>query len=257
MVEVYYNNWYAPLYCAEDTQLLTDCDLVAAKNLRLTHQFATHGSKAFKPVFEIDGYKPTFDLGYLVGIYAGYGSIQDNLIKFRFGNNPELGKQLDDLFKTIFNVDTQSSVVDDVLMVTIESPSAVAFFEPFGSKLCRSIPDEYVDDSIDYVNGLFDGLVEYNVEESVYTFVSLSKDLAETFLRLCKIKGFTMENNTLTLTPDVPVHIYSLIAREDSTNTNYSALIEYNFETISRQGWSIKTNDDNNTIIANNLVVNI
>ena len=274
MIEVRYQNWYTPLYCTKNLQLLIadaptndnpsleEVKWVSAENLNEKHNLTSekHVYSSLLPNdFFVDiavpGKKlvltPSFDLGFIFGLYSGYGSIIDGSIVFRFGPNDDLVEQVEGLLKNLF--DATADVEKNKFCYTVRSNCVqlLELFEEFGSKLERKIPQKYWSSNQEYITGLFSGLVDYEPNTRVNRYIPVTKDMAEVFFWCCSLLGLTFENDTTGIKK-----VYPMSVKDKQDDAYLGSVLHVNTEHRTLQeGWNISVDCPTESFIANNVVV--
>ncbi len=278
MMEIRYQNWYAPFYCTKDVHCLVmnntdnedpqiaELKWVVASDLHQDSLF-TSESSIYRTLLpdefsvplttpnKILMLKPTYELGLIFGLYAGYGSITNEKIVFLFGPNDSLVTQVKDLLKNLFDVDATIEKNEYCYQICADSAHLVELFTDFGTKVRRCIPHSYWSANEEYVHGILEGLVEYDPDNNISRYIPVTKNMAEVFLWVCSLVGLTFENDTPRI-DKFPMRVYPLFIRHEQddsylgkiTNVDTSANVELS-------GWNLEVACPTKSFIVNNLVV--
>ena len=274
MKEIRYQNWYMPLYCSDDLELLimqdndeqfSEMQWVSAQDLKLQSALTSENNiyrtllaKEFNVPFitpkTVLTLKPTYDLGLIFGLYAGYGSVNKDMVEFRFGPNEDLVEQVTDLLDTLFDAVATIKKDEYCYRVQSESEHLVGLFNDFGSKINRHIPRSYWATDDEYVRGLFDGLVEFDPENNKSRYIPITKDMAEVFLWTCSLLGLTFENDTPPLNSS-HIKVFPLFVRHEQEDSYLGKVTNISEAETECSGWNLEVDCSTNSFIVNNLVV--
>jgi hypothetical protein len=277
MMEVRYQNWYTPFYCTKDLHclMLTDDNnksqiaelkWVVASDLQQDSLFTSESSiyqtllpEEFSVPLtsskEVLMLKPTYELGLIFGLYAGYGVINDGKVIFRFGPNDDLVTQVEDLLKKLFDADATIEKNEYCYQVCTDSAHLVELFTDFGTKIMRCIPRNYWSTNEDYVRGIFEGLVEYDPDNNISRYIPVSKNMAEVFLWVCSLLGLTIENDTPRIYK-LAMKVYPLIIRHEQEDSYLGKITNIDTNAnIVLDGWNLSVACPTKSFIVNNLVV--
>ncbi len=273
MTELQYSNWYSSFHCTRELEILikdsspkkeeddtiwTLADKLVTDNILSLgdYPYALKLPNEFNiPIItpkKIAILTPTYHLGLIFGLYAGYGSIVNDSVEFRFGPNDELVKNVSEFLTDQFDAETFIEKDEHCYKVHSNSAHLLDFFSEFKSKLYRTIPNKYWSSKEDYVHGLFDGLIEFDPKTMVSRYISVTKEMAEIFLWICSILKQDLESAVATLDQS-QMQVYSLFvnhAQQTSTDITVIENSEQIFET-----WSIIVDCPTNSYIVNNLIV--
>lgn len=150
--------------------------------------------------------KPSYDLGYLFGSYLGDGNINNISVCWNYGlNEIDICEKTISCIKNVFNFEskyTQKSNAN-IYTVYIYNKYISLLFKEFGKKQDKHLPDKYYCLNLDYINGIFDGLIDSDgcigYEEKVsqkfrYVFNNTSVYLIELFNWCCQVMGNSYSN---------------------------------------------------------------
>jgi len=240
IIEIKYQNWYVPLYCTPNTKLLV-CEsidspysvkfvdstkvksgsytvcleniykmLYSMQNNISLSSILVYFSEAVQNSWNssisqnINPEKIKTDIGYLIGLYCGYGSTFvktdiDNKstsihnIVFRLGPNSDLCDKIHEMLNYYLDAKCNVEIVESNYIITLDSPNAASFFNLFGSHENKNIPEVLRINDIDYVKGIFGGLSD-NIN-NVSRFIAPNRELAEVYVWICAILGAAFEHN--------------------------------------------------------------
>nr|QBK87508.1 MAG: hypothetical protein LCMAC201_04180 [Marseillevirus LCMAC201] len=274
MMELRYQNWYTPFYCTLSTQFLvtveplqelsetkwlTGSDL--QKDMCLTSESNLYYSilpKDFELALDtpmrILLLRSSYNLGLIFGLYAGYGSIIDDQIEFRFGPNEEL---IDQIAELLNELDADTVVVKDNYCYQVKCSSAhiVELFSEFGTKINRTIPKKYWSSDKEYVRGLYEGLIEFDPINNISRYIPVDKEMAEVFLWVCSLLGATFENDTPRIDQRV-MQVYPLFVKDDQDDSYLGKITHVDVNSnVTLSQWNLEVACPTNSIIVNNLVV--
>lgn len=249
MVQIRNDNWYQPFYATSNLQIKTTDGFVAVNDLKLSHTLTITDQYNYNPAFNVAGFEPSFNLGTAVGLYTGFGNIVGDKVVFKFANNPALTSIIKSLFEELFNATVTSIPQGDNVDIVAVGTKVIDFFQPFGNKINRQVPSQYLSENDEYIKGLFEGLSEYDSENDSYKCVTLSENIAKLFVWLAGKQGFTLKNSTLAGSDMAPVSIYQLTCDKSASS------FELEFETIARESVTLTTDLSAEGLIVNNLIV--
>ena len=276
MCVIKYPNWYTPIYCTRNSQILTiiKYDKTIWKKideLNNDDNFCTAGEiYMYLPnIFDTQEIMPSYEIGYIFGLYAGYGNIVNDQIVFCFGPNTELVSELSILLHNEFKVDISIEKDESCYKLYVNSDKLYSILSEFKNRISRNIPRKYWILHMEYIRGLFDGLVEFDPESNNCRYVTVSKSMAEVFTWICSVMGLQFENNTqiINTTPicsncptnNTMLQLYSLFTITNSPLEPTGDSQEYRLRITDldtpQQAWSISVDCPTNSFIANNTIV--
>ena len=268
MTEVRYENWYTALYCTGNVQVfaqLKDEEPTWVNVSELTSEHSFHSnhecySSSLQPNFNLQikdkNLTATYETGLLFGLYSGYGNISENELVFRFGPNESLLTQVQELMVEL--LDTTPVIEKDEYCFQIKTTDSdvIEFFSEFGTKLERHIPTRYFASNDKFVQGLFQGLIDYDPDNKISRFIPVSQKMAESFLVICSLLKLCFMNDTPSPKADKRVlHVYPLFVKDDTeehTNCKFFTSILFDLE---HEGWTLEVEDSEGGFIVNNVVV--
>jgi hypothetical protein len=270
LVEVRHENWYTPTYCSDSCQVLTSVaneevklpeikwmpvkDLVKGQDLTVDVNYYKELPETGEFLFNESTVKYTREIGYLFGMYAGYGSTNGNTVEFKFGPNNELVDSLKLLVKNLFNLEMSIDKGEFIYTCSVQSTEFSQLFNEFGPKLSRQLPLRHWINESEYLIGLFQGLVEYDVDSKISRYIPLSKGMGQVFAWVCNRLGLVFENDTPSL-DDLKIKVYPVFVRRDHDDTTVGKIQNVSTKTYELDGWNLTTNDESNTFIVNGVVV--
>ena len=147
---------------------------------------------------------PTKELGYLFGLYLGYGEIIENKLQFTIGPNENIAINIKNSLKKLFNSESFISQ-DENTNYIIESNDnyLIELFSEFGDLSIRKLPFKYLAKDYEYMEYLLIGLTEYNNIEQYSQVITMSVDIAE----LATIISFYLELPITFIDSDENVYI--------------------------------------------------
>ncbi len=257
-----YQNWYTPFYCTPTLHFLSEGTWVAGGDLKKDICLTENNIHDLLPEeFNIPSalamLKPSYELGLIFGLYAGYGGIVNNEIVFRFGPNEMLVAQVAELFEKLFAVAAVFEKDDSCYQVKISSAALVELFSEFGSKITRTIPVRYWSSNEDYARGLFEGLIEYDPDNNVSHYIPITKSMAEVFSWVSSLLGMTFENGTPRVDKLAGVlQIYPLVVKHEQDHVRNGKVTSVDTDVnLELSGWNLEVACPTNSFIVNNLVV--
>ena len=148
----------------------------------------------------------TYETGYLIGTYLGDGCVtlhtdtktncESGRIAWYFNLKEDDGtiKKVQDIILTIFGRDSSFCKKQSVGVVTLYSKSAARWFKSLSNKNEKSLNAQYLVNNIEYIQGLFDGLIDADghIEKNGRTcFHNTSISLIELFCTVARYLGYT------------------------------------------------------------------
>ena len=240
----------------------------------------TNGNKHFNRFIESN-----YDLGYIFGTYLGDGHARISNKNTDYGESGcihwyfdkkeiHIGEKLIKCLKNVLNVDINYKIKDSILLIELYNTYFCKIFIPFGKKINKHLSEEYYCSNIEYIQGIYDGLIDsdghiekYKIND-VHCFCNTSKYLIELFqwccLNLNKSFGICEDksepNMNLKGLSKNPVFNKSYNIKTHTTNrftTNYiySRILEnYNINE-KRQVYDIMVDCPTHSFIAENMIV--
>ena len=202
--------------------------------------------------------QPSYDLGLLFGLYAGYGHISEDIIKFVFGPNDILIKKLKELLYNIFKVHSTFEKDNYCYYLNIdcnlpENKHLLDIFQEFSDKLHRCIPKKYWISNESFIRGLFDGLIEYDEQTNSSRFITVSKYLCEVLVWISSILGYSLMNKDLSIC-DSQMEAYFLQIDHTNDDLTLGKVIEINDIDTNMDTFTLIVDCTTNTFIANGLI---
>jgi IMP dehydrogenase/GMP reductase len=220
-----------------------------------------------------------YNLGYIFGTFLGDGNSRLYNKNFAgasfwsFGiNENNIANKLKDCIKSELNYDCSISVKrDNVLIVSCYNKCFTKVLYSFLKKTEKHLPDEYYCSNIDYIKGLFDGLIdsdgsiEKGVKKNIYSLTNTSKKILELFYWCCMNLNisFSSHKNKKTLGTlkggcidnlkdnyRIKTHTFNRFTKDYV----YSEIFEKENGT-SQVVWDIEVDCPTHSFIANNSIV--
>lgn len=278
MMEIRYNNWYKPFYCTDNCKLLTsrqDEDSTFEEETWTTAKdlvkgiFITSESNIYRSLYQKDfeyalsaldkNYllKPTYELGLLFGLYAGYGDINNDSVQFKFGTNDELVNNVSEILNRLFDVSTTIDRQEFIYTITATSSHLVNLFSSFNDKLYRKIPRIYWASNIEYVRGIYHGLIDFDIDNNISRYIPISNEMAQAFVWICSVLGLSFRNDTPSSNDDSVINVFPLFVTNDSDDSYLGEITDITYSAIEEPviGWNITVGCPTNSVIVNNLVI--
>lgn len=226
-----------------------------------------------------------YDLGYIFGTYLGDGNshitINNNNCEsaschwsFNINENDISNKLIDCIYNVIEYNCSIKKKDNNVLFINCYNKSFTKLLHQFSKKTNKFLPNKYYCKNKDYIQGLFDGLIDSdgnieitNTKKYIYNLTNTSKYILELFYwccinlqisyssNICKksignLKGTCIDNikdsyriKTHTMNRYTKDYLYSEILNYDISNI----LIDI--------GWDIEVDCETHSFIANNSIV--
>lgn len=156
--------------------------------------------------------KNSYDLGYIFGTFLGDGNANlrdydrensqssQGRVSWSFGiNESGIANKLAAACKSVFARDVKISNKNNILLVTLDYQAASRFFIEFGKRQDKHLPSEYMCSDLEYLKGIFDGLVDSdgNIEEyGRVCLTNTSKNIIELFNVVCYLVKGSFPSNT-------------------------------------------------------------
>jgi len=262
MLELRYPNWYTPLYCTPELKVLimkslpekesatsdiTDMRWICTNELS-EHRRLVSEQNIYRFLLPKEfPSKKSYKMGVIFGLYAGYGSINNNIVEFRFGVNDKLAEQVSDLLTELFDAETFIEKTTFCYKVQSSSTQLYDLFSEFRDRINRTIPRKYWSSNKEYIRGLFDGLVEF--DSNISRYIPITRDMAEIFVWICSLLGITFENNTPRIN-QCSMQVFPLFIH----NTQKTS-IKIQPTDLKLETWNLTVDCPTDSFIADNLVV--
>ena len=144
----------------------------------------------------------TYDLGYIFGMFLGNGTHHLTINKKTNCEGEDiswtLNKNRPDIIEKLYNsilniLNYECSIVDinNSKKIVCYNKCLTKLFLEFGKKTDKHLPEKYYCKNIDYIQGIFDGLIDSNgheekyVNNTVFRFDNTSKSNIELFYWCC------------------------------------------------------------------------
>jgi hypothetical protein len=267
MTQIHYNNWYEPLYCSVSTKLITNnlekdiekiqwtsIDNIHENTLLYTNKNNTIFPDDFKFEYTDDLIlEPTYNLGFIYGMYAGFGNIIDNQVEFLFGPNDNLVDIIKNTMKDILQVDVNVEKVNNNNKITCNDENLVNLFKEFSSKIDKNIPYKFLCNNVNYLQGIFDGLIDYDDSTKTSRFITTSEKLAQTFILLCNILDLSCEN---TVNKIKSINMYLLTVKYEKQNC-FGQIHKIVKDSLDTEGYILFTDCPTQSVVVNNIIVHL
>lgn len=244
MIKFYYNNWYTPTVCTKDICVKT---INGYETLKSTNTLINLSSLSLKQLpkivtpTDVDLTKYPYEFGYFLGLYIGYGTCNENVV-FRFGPNENLLEQIKEILEKMFGATVEVSKKNDVYQVSTESKFLIYLLQEFGNKIQRRIPQKYWVNDLDFLTGIFDGLIDEDPDLKILRCVTTSREMAEFFVWLA-----SMINVEFTSEGIIGVNVFPIVI------VNRENIPDIDFRETIQQGWSLTIDGD--VLVINNLYI--
>lgn len=230
-----------------------------------------------------------YDLGYIFGTFLGDGTsrievnqktnCESGECTWTFGENEiDICEKLKLCIKNVLNIDITYKKVNNkaVHIVALYNKCMSKLFLEFGKKINKHLPKEYYCKNINYIQGLFDGLIDsdghidkltVNKEKKIYKFINTSKQLIELFQWCCFSLNisFTASHEKGTsgglkgiTDKSIFNDFYKIKTHTNNRFTKsylYSNILEYEKEPILAQTYDLEIDCPTHSFIANNMIV--
>jgi IMP dehydrogenase/GMP reductase len=234
--------------------------------------------------------KSSYELGYLFGTYLGDGcaniridsktKCESGQTKWFFGaHETKISDKLIKCIKTLLNIDIGYKKTDNMNIITLYNKSLSKVLNEFGKKINKNLPTKYYCKNKEYIEGLFDGLIDSDgyikeksiVKEDTYIFAfnNTSKKLIELFEWCCMnlhisftsslhsegdAGGLKDIKDTTVFNPSWHVQTHTL--NRYTKDYLYSNVLDFDYsEPELCETWDIEVDCDTHSFIANNMIV--
>jgi len=222
-----------------------------------------------------------YKLGYIFGTYLGDGNAkidEDNSsgsCEWSFGlNENDIAERVKEYIKELLDYECVISVKDkkNVLIVRCYNKCLTYLLDEFGKRTNKKLPNKYYCTNIEYIKGLYDGLVdsdgciEYNKSGSITkSFANTSEYLIELFnwccmnlsISFCSMKMKKSIGNLKGANVDNLQQLYNIKIHTLNRYTKdyvYSKVLSTELYNI-QDTWDIEVDCDTHSFIANNSIV--
>jgi hypothetical protein len=266
MTEINYNNWYCPLYCSQNTNIIINNKQDDVNKIRLESVDKLNNDIIFKvagetPFIDNFTYKftdkinltPSYDLGYIFGMYIGFGYINSGLVHFIFGPNETLLETMKNYLSNLFDIQVLNEKMEGNNIIICKSKELVKLFTQFGFNLNKTIPREFLCNNVDYIKGIFDGLIEYDINTNICKFMTMSEKIAQLFILLCNMLNLPCENDSNILNDTV---VYNFIIRytDSSVMGKVNTIVK---DKVECDGYMLDVDCDTKSIVVNGIIVKL
>lgn len=224
-----------------------------------------------------------YKLGYIFGTYLGDGNTRfdennhSGSCHWSFGlNEHNIGNKVKDYIKELLDYESYISIrKENVLSVNCYNKCFTYLLNEFGKRINKQLPNKYYCKNIEYIKGLYDGLIdsdgsiEYNKTGSITkSFANTSEYLIELFNWCCmnlnisfcsmknkksigNLKGANIDNlQQLSSGYNVKIHTLNRFTK----NYVYSKVLSKELYD-TQETWDIEVDCDTHSFIANNSIV--
>lgn len=150
---------------------------------------------------------PSYELGYLFGLFLGDGSAHTpyykgshrGAVNWYLGLNEEnIVKKLKECINKLFNKQPRVYRKKNIIKVIFYYKPLADFLDNFGKRKNKALPEQYLVDNEDYLNGLLEGLIDsdgFKEDGGRIKFDNTSKRLIELFSVLNYLLTGVFPNN--------------------------------------------------------------
>jgi IMP dehydrogenase/GMP reductase len=170
-------------------------------------EFALSRRQYKSGLMQFDNIIPSYELGYLFGTFLGDGNSHiyhtnnrkntgrrntSSNISWYFGKHEiDIANKVINYLKSVFNVNCKMEIKSNIILLSCRcNPLARLFFE-FGKKQKKHLPNKYICSNKEYLNGLYDGLIDSDghvEKDGREGFTNTSPELIELFMFLHYMK---------------------------------------------------------------------
>lgn len=261
LMEIQHQNWHSALICNGDTKVLSsEQNWIPARNLEAGTALASYcPCTPTRFEYTINGpnkqicLEPCYTLGQIFGLYCGYGSIKDGTVEFKFGINKELADILNELLTKDFDAALHIKHDDWCIRVQTDSKHMVELFEDFGPKIGRTLPEKYWAYDEEYLQGIFDGLIEYDPAKNLSRYIAVSADMAQLFSRICSARRMNFINEFPHI-KGTSLMVYPLVVDHEHDGENPIVLNVDQLQ-CTEETWLVTVECETNSYVVNGLIV--
>lgn len=249
----------------------------------------TNGGKS--PVIFNRYLNSSYELGYIFGTFLGNGSAKIEINKIsntECGNvswsfadyKTEICEKLCKSIKTVLDIDINYEKVKNknVNVIYLYNKCLTKVLYDFGKKTNKHLPEKYYCKNKEYIEGLFDGLINSDgcirgpkgkQINTIYSFTNTSIYLIELFHWCCfnlgisyttrkddmkniqgNLKGLS-DNSIFNQTYDIKTHTMNRFTQ----NYLYSNILNFDTKTELTETWDIEVDCPTHSFVANNMIV--
>lgn len=225
---------------------------------------------------------PSYDLGYLFGTFLGDGdsniSIYEGstrgIVHWSYGlSEMSIAQKTQKCLKDVFNIEASIKKKDDkVLSVNANCLPLARFFQEFGKKRNKSLPNNFLVNDKQYLQGVYDGLMDsdgHYTNDGRNYLQNTSTQLIELFCVLNKVLYgyFPSANNKSSSIGGLsnckvencqPSYTSRTVNNPEFYLTKDYQVVRFNnlgFESIPVETYDIEVDCDTHSFIANNVIV--
>lgn len=179
--------------------------------------------------------KPSYDLGYIFGIFLGSGKIVDDSIHFLA--KEFINRDLEKSVKNIFNKDLSYNENFDILT----DERIINFFSSFGNE--KILPNNLLVNNKEYLTGILNGLINTkNIE--------FNSNILELFnIANYLVTGIFPNNKNISRHRAIFSHNCAMYIN------NISKILEFNEDEFETEVFDLTIDDDTHSFIADNAIV--
>lgn len=222
-----------------------------------------------------------YKLGYVFGTYLGDGNTKINednhsgSCEWSFNlHENDIANKVKDYIKELLDYECIISVKDEkILSVKCYNKCFTYLLNEFEKKTNKQLPNKYYCTNMEYIKGLYDGLIdsdghiEYNKSGSVTkSFANTSEYLIELFnwccmnlnISFCSMKNKKTIGNLKNINPENLQQVYNVKIHTLNRYTNdyvYSKVLSTELFRGIQETWDIEVDCNTHSFIANNSIV--
>ena len=225
--------------------------------------------------------KPSYELGYIFGTFLGdgnshtgvYNGSHQGAVNWCFGKEElDIAEKLSNSIEIIFSKKCSINIKENKILVSFYYKPFADFLKKFEKRLNKHLPEEYLVNNTEYLNGLLDGLIDsdgYREEYGRKRISNTSKRIIELFSVACYlVNGFfpSARKNKITVGGLKNANIENFnqsyttgigTTTEKRLTKNYQAvdLLECIDSPINTRVYDLEVDCPTHSFIANNAIV--
>ena len=198
----------------------------------------------------------TYDLGYIFATYLNNTNsyinnhnIQSQCISCHWTFNNNTNINVNKLISCIYNTIEYTCSLkkkNNELLISCHDNNFTKILEKFSNKNEKFLPEIYYCKNKDYIQGLYDGLIESNKNIDKNNFTNTNHYILELFYWCCmnlQIPYYSNDYNDYYTTLD------------NNEDYSYSQILNYDTNILIEIGWDIEVDCETHSFIANNSIV--